>query len=171
MGDQAYGQRLRVGGDVATGSIEHHGKQVVFVLKQDKQDLKVVYSGLDPLPDTFRDGAQALAEGKMDRDGTFHAANIQAKCASKYEAKPEPETWPGYPTSIAALNPAFKGGIWKISGSLAILLAFAVAIYAGVASVVGRVKAKPFLIVSGRRAVYSVWVLITLASASWCMPC
>jgi len=88
MGDRAYSQRLRVGGDVATGSIEHHGKQVVFVLKQDKQDLKVVYSGLDPLPDTFRDGAQALAEGKMNRDGTFHATSIQAKCASKYEAKP-----------------------------------------------------------------------------------
>jgi cytochrome c-type biogenesis protein CcmF len=49
-------------------------------------------------------------------------------------------------------------------GSLAILLAFAVAIYAAVASVVGRIKNKPFLIASGRRAVYSVWVLMTLAS-------
>ena len=88
MGERAYGQRLRVGGDVANGSIEHHGKQVVFVLKQDKQDLKVVYSGLDPLPDTFRDGAQALADGRMGRDGVFHAIKIQAKCASKYEAKP-----------------------------------------------------------------------------------
>jgi len=50
-------------------------------------------------------------------------------------------------------------------GSLAILLAFCVAIYAAVASIVGRLKRKPFLIVSGARAVYSVWVLITLASA------
>jgi len=49
-------------------------------------------------------------------------------------------------------------------GSLAILLAFAAAMYAVVASVVGRVKRKPFLIVSGGRAVYSVWVLITIAS-------
>jgi cytochrome c-type biogenesis protein CcmF len=49
-------------------------------------------------------------------------------------------------------------------GSLAILLAFCVAIYATVACVVGRVKHKPFLTVSGERAVYSVWVLITLAS-------
>ena len=49
-------------------------------------------------------------------------------------------------------------------GSLAILLAFCVAIYAAVASVVGRIKKKPFLIVSGGRAVYSVWVLVTLAS-------
>src|SRR5580704_15927246 len=50
-------------------------------------------------------------------------------------------------------------------GSLAILLAFCMAIYAVLASVVGRIKAKPFLIVSGSRAVYAVWALITLASA------
>src|SRR5437660_1731623 len=49
-------------------------------------------------------------------------------------------------------------------GSLTILLAFCVAIYAVVASVVGRIKHKPFLIVSGERAVYSVWALITLAT-------
>ena len=49
-------------------------------------------------------------------------------------------------------------------GSLAILLAFCVALYATVASVIGGVRRKPFLVVSGQRAVYSVWVLITLAS-------
>jgi cytochrome c-type biogenesis protein CcmF len=49
-------------------------------------------------------------------------------------------------------------------GSLAILLALCLAFYAAVASVVGRIKRKPFLIVSGGRAVYSVWVLVTLAS-------
>src|SRR5579863_3747296 len=50
-------------------------------------------------------------------------------------------------------------------GSLAILLAFCVAIYATLASVVGRIKQKPFLIVSGERAVFGVWVLMTLASS------
>src|SRR5271157_4642642 len=50
-------------------------------------------------------------------------------------------------------------------GSLAILLAFCAALYATLASVIGRVKRKPFLIVSGERAVYSVCLLITLASA------
>jgi cytochrome c-type biogenesis protein CcmF len=49
-------------------------------------------------------------------------------------------------------------------GSLAILLAFCAAIYAVVASVVGRLKHKPFLIVSGARAVYAIWALVTLAS-------
>src|SRR5215471_16864601 len=50
-------------------------------------------------------------------------------------------------------------------GSLAILLAFCVALYATVASVVGRLKNKPFLVVSGRRAAYATWVLMTTASA------
>ena len=49
-------------------------------------------------------------------------------------------------------------------GALAILMAFCVAIYAAIASAVGRARRKPFLIVSGERAVYAVWALITLAS-------
>ncbi len=48
-------------------------------------------------------------------------------------------------------------------GSLAILLAFCLAFYATVACVVGRMKHKPFLIVSGERAVYAIWALITTA--------
>jgi cytochrome c-type biogenesis protein CcmE len=88
MGDQAYGKRIRVGGDVENGSIQRVGNQVQFTLVQDKQRLRVAYTGSDPLPDTFKDGAQALADGKLDRDQVFHAGKIQAKCASKYEAKP-----------------------------------------------------------------------------------
>ena len=50
-------------------------------------------------------------------------------------------------------------------GALAILLAFCAAIYAALASLVGRLKNKPFLIVSAHRAVYAVWALVTLAAA------
>jgi cytochrome c-type biogenesis protein CcmE len=88
MGDTAYGKRLRVGGDVQEGSIQRVNNQVQFILIQEKQTLKVAYTGTDPLPDTFKDGAQALADGKLDKDGVFRAGKIQAKCASKYEAKP-----------------------------------------------------------------------------------
>ena len=87
MGDQAKGKRLRVGGDVEQGSIIRTGKDVTFVLHQDAMKLKVIYSGAD-LPDTFKDGAQALADGKLGENGVFQATKIQAKCASKYEAKP-----------------------------------------------------------------------------------
>jgi len=98
MGNAAIGQRTRVEGFVETGSIKRVGSEVQFVLAQDpalasKADLKnrrltVAYTGTDPLPDTFKDGAQALADGKLDKDGVFRAGRIQAKCASKYEAKP-----------------------------------------------------------------------------------
>ncbi|MDQ6701125.1 MAG: heme lyase CcmF/NrfE family subunit, partial [Acidobacteriota bacterium] len=49
-------------------------------------------------------------------------------------------------------------------GALALVLAFCVALYAIVGSVVGRLKRRPFLIVSAERAVYSVWFLITVAA-------
>ena len=88
MGDRAFSERLRVAGDVEGGSIKHAQGQVLFTLTQDKTQLKVAYTGSDPLPDTFRDGAQALADGHMGHDGVFHASKIQAKCASKYDAKP-----------------------------------------------------------------------------------
>lgn len=88
MGGGALGKRLRVGGDVEAGSIVRSGREVTFMLQQEKLRLKVVYDGNEPLPDTFRDRAQALADGKMGSDGVFRASKIQAKCASKYEAKP-----------------------------------------------------------------------------------
>jgi cytochrome c-type biogenesis protein CcmE len=89
MGDQAKGRRIRVGGDVQAGSIVRNGAEVTFVMHQEAKTLKVVYNGIDPLPDTFKDGAQALADGKLGPDGIFQASKIQAKCASKYEAKPQ----------------------------------------------------------------------------------
>ena len=55
-------------------------------MEQDRT-LPVVYSGTEAPPDTFKDNAQALAEGRFGRDGVFHATNIQAKCASKYAPK------------------------------------------------------------------------------------
>jgi cytochrome c-type biogenesis protein CcmE len=84
----AQADRLRVGGDVKPGSIVKSAAGVSFVLHQGGTTLKVIYTGSDPLPDTFRDNAQALAEGRLGDDGVFKASKVQAKCASKYEAKP-----------------------------------------------------------------------------------
>jgi cytochrome c-type biogenesis protein CcmE len=84
MGDGAYTKRLRVAGDVQPGSIRRSGTNVNFVLVENDQVLNVVYNGTEPPPDTFKDSAQALAEGSFGRDGVFYAKQIQAKCASKY---------------------------------------------------------------------------------------
>lgn len=94
MGDQAHVKRLRVTGYVEPGTIKHIGTGVTFTLMQNPEEqtagalLTVMYNGSDPLPDTFKDYAQALAEGKLGPDNVFRANKIQAKCASKYEAKP-----------------------------------------------------------------------------------
>jgi len=100
MGDRAYGARLRVAGDVEGGSIVRKGSLVEFTLLQDNQKLRVKYTGTDPLPDTFRAGAQALADGRLEPDGVFHASKIQAKCASKYEMKPGQPKPPAAKTSL-----------------------------------------------------------------------
>jgi cytochrome c-type biogenesis protein CcmF len=49
-------------------------------------------------------------------------------------------------------------------GALALLLAFCISLYAIVSSVAGRLKNKPFLTLSGERAVLAVWVLVTAAA-------
>ena len=97
MGEEAGKKRLRVAGDIEKDSIQRKGEQVDFVLVGENQKLKVRYAGTEPLPDTFRDGAQAMAEGKMGPDGVFLAGKIQAKCASKYATKPG-EFKPATPT-------------------------------------------------------------------------
>jgi cytochrome c-type biogenesis protein CcmE len=88
MGQNGVDKRLRVGGDVLTNSIVRDGRQVHFTLVQNDLKLNVVYNGEDPLPDTFKDGSKAVVDGKLGTDGVFYAKKLQAKCASKYEAKP-----------------------------------------------------------------------------------
>jgi cytochrome c-type biogenesis protein CcmE len=80
--------RIRVGGDIQAGSIKRLPGRVDFVIEQEGHALQVSYVGRDPLPDTFIDGAQALVEGRKMPDGHFVAEQVQAKCASKYEAVP-----------------------------------------------------------------------------------
>jgi len=66
------------------GTIERSGPNATFTLIEQGKTLRVNYIGAEPPPDTFKDDAQALAIGTYGRDGTFHATQLQAKCASKY---------------------------------------------------------------------------------------
>ena len=87
MEEQAYGRRIRVAGNVVQGSIERLPEAIKFKLEQEGDILSVQYVGKDLLPDTFKDGAEAMAEGELMLNGEFRSTLIQAKCASKYEAK------------------------------------------------------------------------------------
>jgi cytochrome c-type biogenesis protein CcmE len=99
MGDGAYTKRLRVAGNVQPGSIKRSGTNMNFTLIENDQLLNVIYNGTEPPPDTFKDNAQALAEGHFGRDNVFYAKQIQAKCASKYA--PQNGSQPGNNMSSA----------------------------------------------------------------------
>ncbi|RMF86759.1 MAG: cytochrome c maturation protein CcmE [Nitrospirae bacterium] len=90
MGAEAQGKRIKVAGDVKAGTLNRDPHRTTFVLTLEGSDLPVVYTGKAVLPDTFKEGAKVVADGRLRPDGTFEAKQIQAKCASKYEA--------GYPS-------------------------------------------------------------------------
>jgi len=81
-------RHVRVGGVVSPGSVGRHAGQISFRLAQDAKSISVTYIGTDTLPDTFKDGAQAIVDGDYQSNGEFRAEKIQAKCASKYQAAP-----------------------------------------------------------------------------------
>ncbi len=87
MGEDARDKRLRVAGIVTAGSIQRADGEVTFQIEQNDLTLDVRYTGSSPLPDTFKDGAEALCNGHDTADGTFEATTVLAKCASKYEAE------------------------------------------------------------------------------------
>src|ERR1700761_9147721 len=59
MGNKAYTRHLRVAGDVAANSIQRNGTNAHFVLSEQGHTLQVSYQGMEPPPDTFKDGSQA----------------------------------------------------------------------------------------------------------------
>ena len=87
-GTAAARERVRVGGTVEDGSITRQDGTLRFRLAQGAESVPVVYVGSDTLPDTFKGGAQAIIEGRYAMDGSFRASQVQAKCASKYQAMP-----------------------------------------------------------------------------------
>jgi cytochrome c-type biogenesis protein CcmE len=94
LGPSANGQRLRVAGIVTDGSVKRIGGELRFQLEQEHRRLAVRYVGDQPIPDTFKGGVEAVVEGERQPDGTFQADQIQAKCASKYEAEYGSESHP-----------------------------------------------------------------------------
>jgi cytochrome c-type biogenesis protein CcmE len=67
-------------------SVEGQKTKREFVVSMNDGRMKVRYSG--PTPDTFREGAEVVAKGKLVDEGgqpVFEAREIMAKCPSKYE--------------------------------------------------------------------------------------
>jgi cytochrome c-type biogenesis protein CcmE len=83
-GKAAVGQPIRLGGMVEQGSIEHlpDGVTIRFRVGDGAGTVPVLFRGI--VPDLFREGSGAVAEGRLAEDGTFVADNILAKHDERY---------------------------------------------------------------------------------------
>ena len=75
------GQRVRLGGMVAAGSIKREGHTMHFTVTDGKQSMDVVYEG--QLPDLFREGQGVVAEGSLQGQ-LFKADMVLAKHDETY---------------------------------------------------------------------------------------
>ena len=73
---------FRVGGLVQEGSVKRDGVKVNFVVTDTAKTVPVQYEGI--LPDLFKEGKGAVAQGKLDGAGTFVATEVLAKHDENY---------------------------------------------------------------------------------------
>lgn len=103
QGTAVYDSPIRMAGIVVEGSIRKDGDILLFDLEYEGTRYPVRYASDEPVPDTFKDGVEAVVDGHLTAAGIFEGKKIQAKCASKYEAEydEEPEGSGGTSQSTA----------------------------------------------------------------------
>jgi len=77
------GQRIRLGGLVATGSVKRgQGTDVEFAITDTAEQVTVRYRGV--LPDLFREGQGVVTEGALEAGRIFRADSVLAKHDENY---------------------------------------------------------------------------------------
>lgn len=77
------GQRFRLGGLVAEGSVKRgSGTHVEFTVTDTAESVPVTYEGI--LPDLFREGQGVVTEGTLTAAGVFVADTVLAKHDENY---------------------------------------------------------------------------------------
>ncbi len=83
-GEVPQGRSFRIGGLVENGSLtrENDGLTVHFVVTDTAKRVPVTFKGI--LPDLFKEGRGAVAQGRLGTDGTFVASEVLAKHDENY---------------------------------------------------------------------------------------
>ena len=83
-GEVPKGRGFRIGGMVEDGSLKREGDglTVHFVMTDMAKRVPVTYKGI--LPDLFKEGKGAVAQGQLGGDGTFLASEVLAKHDENY---------------------------------------------------------------------------------------
>jgi cytochrome c-type biogenesis protein CcmE len=83
-----YDVGLKMGAKVVPGSVRRapDNREIDFKVSDGTKTFPVTYRGL--VPDTFTDAndIEVIVEGRLGRDGVFHATEVLAKCGSRYDA-------------------------------------------------------------------------------------
>ena len=106
-GEAPKGKPFRIGGMVKEGSLERQSDGITlrFVITDTEQDLAVSYRGI--LPDLFKEGKGAVAQGQLDEQGVFVASEVLAKHDDNY-MPPEAAQAVGDAHARAAANKAAR---------------------------------------------------------------
>ena len=88
-GDAAHGAPVRLGGQVAPGSVQWNADalDLRFRLTDGVHEVLVHSSGAPP--QMFRDGIGVIVEGRMTGAGVFESDNLMVKHSNEYRAPPE----------------------------------------------------------------------------------
>jgi len=81
-GKAPLSQIFRIGGFVKEGSIRRDNLTVHFVITDTAKEVPVTYTGI--LPDLFQEGKGAVAQGRINPDGSFSATEVLAKHDENY---------------------------------------------------------------------------------------
>jgi cytochrome c-type biogenesis protein CcmE len=84
-----YDLGMKVGARVVPGTVEKETatQTLRFRMTDGTVTYPVTFRGLPP--DTFTDSVEVVVEGRLQKDGVFHATDVLAKCGSRYEAVPK----------------------------------------------------------------------------------
>lgn len=86
------GRSVRVEGNLVHGTLQRRESpcEYRFTITKNGVDVPVRYAGC-VVPDTFRDvpgmDVGVTVQGELQKDGSFEATEVLAKCPSKYEMK------------------------------------------------------------------------------------
>jgi len=81
-GEVPRDRTFRVGGLVKPGSVQRDQMTVRFVITDTTRDVEIAYTGI--LPDLFKEGKGAVAQGRLDTQGRFVAREVLAKHDENY---------------------------------------------------------------------------------------
>lgn len=90
-GEAAFGETVRLGGQVKPGSVTGPATDLTFVLTDGDTDI-TIHSTVAPTR-SFREGSGAVVEGHLNMHGVFQAEQVIVKHDENYVA-PDPGTQP-----------------------------------------------------------------------------